>query len=223
MLDAIGAILPMAIGVTLSPMPMIAVVLMLVSAKARVNGPMFVLGWVVGLAVVGTVVLLVVGSNGTTDEGEPETWVAILKLVLGALLLLLAVKQWRDRPKNGVEVAMPKWMSSIDAFTPAKSAGMAALLGSVNPKNLLFIIAAATAIAQTGISGGEQAVAYGVFTVLASVGVAVPVIVYFSLGDRAPALLQEMKVWLTLHNSVIMAVLLLVIGVKLLGDGLAGL
>src|SRR5829696_5503780 len=118
MLDAIGAILPMAVGVALSPMPMIAVVLMLVSAKARVNGPMFVLGWIVGLVVVGAAVLLVIGPADPTDDAEPASWVAILKLVLGVLLMLLAFKQWRSRPKGGADVAMPTWMSTIDAFGP---------------------------------------------------------------------------------------------------------
>ena len=61
MLEAIGAILPFGIGVALSPVPIIAVILMLVSAKARVNGPMFIVGWMVGLAIVGIIVLAVAG------------------------------------------------------------------------------------------------------------------------------------------------------------------
>ena len=51
--EAIGQSLPLAVGVALSPVPIIAVVLMLTTPRARVNGPAFVLGWLVGLGIVG--------------------------------------------------------------------------------------------------------------------------------------------------------------------------
>jgi hypothetical protein len=47
--EAIGQSLPLAIGVALSPIPIIAVVLMLTTPRARADGPAFVLGWLVGL------------------------------------------------------------------------------------------------------------------------------------------------------------------------------
>ena len=53
MREAIGDVLPLGVGVALSPIPIIAVTLMLVSRRARANGPLFVLGWLLGLAVVG--------------------------------------------------------------------------------------------------------------------------------------------------------------------------
>jgi predicted transporter len=97
--EAIGQMLPSAVGVAISPFPIVAVVLMLVTARGRVNGPAFLAGWWVGLAIVGTVVLVLAGSAGATDEGEPATWVSVLELVLGVLLLLVALKQWRGRPR----------------------------------------------------------------------------------------------------------------------------
>lgn len=59
MAEAIGHVLSLGVGVALSPVPIIAVVLMLGTPRARANGPAFVLGWVAGLAVAGTVILLV--------------------------------------------------------------------------------------------------------------------------------------------------------------------
>ena len=43
------------------------------------------------------------------------------------------------------------------------------------------------------------------------------------MGDGAPRLLGSLRAWMEHNNAVIMAVLLLVIGVKLIGDGIAGL
>ncbi len=81
----------------------------------------------------------------------------------------------------------------------------------------------AAAIAQTGISGGQQALAYLVFAVIGTLGVGIPVVLYFALGDRSAKLLIRLKDWMSEHNAVIMTVLCLIIGVKLIGDAIAGL
>jgi threonine/homoserine/homoserine lactone efflux protein len=221
--QAIGQTLSLAVGVALSPVPILAVILMLVTARARLNGPAFILGWLVGLAVVGTVVLLVAGPAKASDDGEPATWVGVLKLVLGALLVLVALREWRGRPRAGVEAATPKWMAAIDSFSPPKAAGAGAVLAGANPKNLLLAVAAAAAIAQTGIPGGEQAIAYAIFAIVGTIGVGAPVVIYFAMGDRAGPILDGLKQWMGAHNAVIMSVLCLVIGAKLIGDGIAGL
>jgi threonine/homoserine/homoserine lactone efflux protein len=196
---------------------------MLVTPRARVNGPAFIAGWLAGLAAVGVAVLAVADPAGASEDDGPATWVGVLKLVLGALLLLLALRQWRSRPHGGEEPPVPKWMGAIEGFTPAKAIGAGVVLSALNPKNLLLAVAAAAAVAGLGLPGGEQAVAYGVFAVIGTVGVAAPVALYFALGDRAPALLERLRHWMAVNNATIMAVLFLVLGAKLVGDGIAGL
>ncbi|MBV9577839.1 MAG: GAP family protein [Chloroflexi bacterium] len=221
--QAIGQILPLAVGVALSPVPIIAVILMLVTADAKVNGPVFILGWLVGLGVIGTIVLLAAGSGGASSGGQPATWVSWLKLILGVLALLIALRQWRGRPQGDAAPPAPQWMGAIEKFTPVQALGVGALLSGLNPKNTLLAISAAAAIAATGISGGQQAVAYVIFMILGTVGVGAPVVIYFAMGHRAPALLDKLRQWMAQNNAVIMAVLMLVIGAKLVGDGIAGL
>jgi len=114
---AIGQALPLAVGVALSPVSIIAIVLMLMSQRGRLNGPGFVLGWLAGLAVLGAIVLTIAGPADASEHGKPATWVSVLKLVLGLLLVLLAVRQWRGRPQTGQEVEAPKWMGSIERLT----------------------------------------------------------------------------------------------------------
>jgi threonine/homoserine/homoserine lactone efflux protein len=147
----------------------------------------------------------------------------VLQLVLGAALVLLAIRQWRGRPKGGESGELPKWMRSIDGFTAGRSLAMGVALSGVNPKNLLLTVGAASAIAQTGIDPGQQAIALAVFVVIGTLGVGAPIVIYFALGERSRTLLEELKAWMATHNAAIMTVLLLVIGAKLLGDGLTGL
>jgi threonine/homoserine/homoserine lactone efflux protein len=223
MSEAIGQVLSFAVGVALSPVPIIGVVLMLGTPRGRSNGPAFIVGWVFGLAAVGTVVLLASSGADASEQGEPADWVSVLKLVLGVLLVAVAVKQWRGQPRGGEGAELPKWMRAIDAFTAPKSAGFGLLLSALNPKNLLLTVGAAAAIAQTGTSTGSQAAALAVFVVIGTLGTGAPVALYLVLGDRSKRVLDHLKDWMASHNAAIMAVLCLVIGAKLVGDAISTL
>lgn len=223
MSEAIGQVLSFAVGVAISPLPIVAVVLMLATPRGRTNGLAFMLGWIVGLALVGTIVLLIASGASASKQGGPATWVSWLEIVLGALSVLMAGKQWRDRPRGSTTGSTPGWMRAIDRFTAVRSTAVAIALSGINPKNLLLTVGAAAAIAQTGVSAGRQAVALAVFVVIGTVGVGAPVAIYFGMGDRSARLLGELRGWMTAHNAAIMAVLLLVIGAKLIGDGVSSL
>jgi hypothetical protein len=216
----IGEILPLALGVAISPIPIIASILMLLSPRARVTSLGFLLGWVLGILTATIVFTLLSGSLGG-DDGASSPVIGVVQIVLAALLLLLALKQWKGRPRDGQEPTMPAWMSAIDTFTFAKAAGLGFLLSGVNPKNLLLA-------ASAGVVIGTQAAALGlsatpaviVFTVLAASTVAVPVVGYLIAAKRLREPLDRLRDWLAAHNAVIMTVLLLVIGVVLLGKGI---
>jgi threonine/homoserine/homoserine lactone efflux protein len=217
--DAIGDLLPSAIGVAISPVPMIAVILMLGTPRARTNGPAFALGWIAGLVSVSTLVLLLSGGADDPDSVASDA-VGWTRLVVGALFLLMAARQWKARPQPGVEPEMPKWMAAIDSFSPGRSLGFGVLLSGVNPKNLALAFAAGTAISQAGVSAGGDAVALAVFVAIGSLTVAGPVILYLATPRRAETWLAEGKDFMAAHSAVIMMVVLLVLGTKLLGDGL---
>ena len=217
-----GGALPMAMSVAVSPIPIIAIVLMLGTPRARLNGPAFAIGWLAGLAIVGTIVLLAASGNATSSSGEPATWVNVLKLVFGILFLLLAERRGRGRPRPGERAAMPTWMQAIDGFGVLKSFGLGALLSGANPKNLALTAAAAAVIAQAQISGNQEAVALAVFVLLGSLTILVPVGICFILGAKAREILDGLKTFLGIHNAAIMTVLFLVLGAKLIGDAIAG-
>jgi threonine/homoserine/homoserine lactone efflux protein len=223
MAEAIGQVLSFGVGVALSPIPIVAVVLMLGTPRARSNGPAFLLGWILGLVVVGVIVLVVAGGAGASENDEPATWVDWVKIALGVLLLLVALRQWHGRPRPGEQAPLPQWMRTIDRFTPARSIAIATVLSGINPKNLLLTVGAAAAIAQTGADTTEQAVALAVFVLVGTLGPGLPVAIYFALGERAKRMLDDLKAWMGQNNAAIMAVLCLVIGAKLIGDGVSGL
>jgi len=221
--EAIGQMLPAAVGVAISPFPIIASVLLLGTPRGRVNGPAFVLGCALGTAVVGTIVLVLAAGASASESGAPATWVSVLELALGLLLLLYAFKQWQGRPRARETGPTPKWMSALDGFGPPKALGAGVVLTALNPKNLILTVAGAAAIAQTGIPAGEQAVALALFVVIGCLGVATPVVIAFAMGERSDSLLDGIKNWMARNNTVIMVVILALIGVKLIGDAISGL
>jgi hypothetical protein len=194
---------------------------MLGTSRARSTGPAFAVGWLAGLTIVGSVVLLLASGNSAETDGSPATWTTVAQFALGVLFLMMALRAWRGRPRDGQEAAMPQWMQAIDAFGARKALGVGVLLSGVNPKNLALTLAAATAIAATGIPGREQAVALAVFVLLGSLTILAPVGIYFALGVRATEILDGLKAWMAAHNAAIMAVLLLVLGAKMIGDAIS--
>lgn len=218
--EAIGAVLAFAVGVGISPVPLIAVILMLFSNRARVNGPMFLAGWVLGLAVVAGGAYLLADAFGLGDGSDgAQTGVSWLKLALGVLLGVAGIGKWRSRPGDGEEPTMPAWMSRVDGFSPPKALGLAVAL-SANPKNLLLAVGAGSSLAQLALPGGQVAAGLAVFVLVGSAGVIASVGYDILGGDRARQRLDRAKAWLTEHNGAVLAVLYLVFAAVLISQSL---
>lgn len=221
MTQTIGDILPLALGVAISPVPIIAAILMLLSPRARVTSVGFLLGWVLGIVVAVTVFSLLSALIPTEDGDAPKPVAGTIQLILGALLLFLAVRNWRARPRPGDEPVLPKWMAAIDRIGFFGALGLGLLLSAVNPKNLLLGAGAGVSIGSAALTAGETTVVIAVYTLIAASTVLVPVVAYLFAATRLRGPLDELRLWLTRENSLIMAVLLLVIGVVLIGKGIA--
>ncbi|MFJ4999667.1 GAP family protein [Microbacterium sp. NPDC088619] len=218
--EVTGEMLPLALGIAISPIPIIAAILMLLSPKARVTSVGFLLGWIVGI-VVAVVVFTLVSSVLPDDDGDTSKPVkGVIQLLLGLGLVLLAIKQWRGRAKAGQTPALPKWMQAIDKITFVTAAGLGFLLSALNPKNLIMAAGAGVALGSAMLDGGSTTIAVTVFTVIAASTVAVPVIGYLIASDKLRGPLGALRGWLENENAVIMAVLLLVIGVSMIGKGI---
>src|ERR1019366_5210081 len=205
--QAIGGILPLAIGVAISVLPIIALILMLITPRARGNGLAFLAGC-------GSV-LVIAGVAGVSSSSGPSTAAYAIKLLLGVLFLLLEAPKWHSRPAPGEQPPAPKWMAALDTFGPGKSLGLGAALSGVNPKNLILTIGAAASIAQAGLPGGQQASVLAVFIALGSVTVATPLVIYLAMGAKAAGILDGWRAWLAANNAAVMLVLFLVFGVLL--------
>ncbi|MFZ4518307.1 MAG: GAP family protein [Microthrixaceae bacterium] len=221
LLPAIGALLPFAMGVALSPIPLVAVIVVLSGPSARTTGPAFAGGWVVGLTIATTVVMLLTGAVGEASGGS--TVVALLRIVLGLALVGLAVGKWRSRPGPDDEPEVPAWMDRVDSLGAGRTFLVGVGLSGANPKNLALAAAAGAAIASAGIDATGDAVAIALFVVLASTSVLGLVGLALVGGRRADRTMDAIHSFMLRNNAVIMMVVFLVLGAKVLGDGIAAL
>src|SRR5262245_56112999 len=195
----ISEVLPFAIAVAISPIPIIAVILMLFSDRAKVNGPVFLLGWVIGLSVVVAVVYGIAhAANAATDSTTSDT-ISWVKVGVGALLIGSARRQYAKRPKPGEEPVMPKWMATVDHIKPGAAFVLAIVCSAVNPKNLILAAGAAAGVAQVNDSVGDAVVALVVFVAISSLSVAAAVGYYLIGGEKARTHLDDLKSWLMEH------------------------
>lgn len=212
-------VLPLALVVGLSPVGILPAVILLMTPRARGNGPAYLAAWLAGLTLVVTVALLV---GGLVDpEPVSEEGVSWIKVVTGVVFLVMAVVKWARRPRPGQTKEPPVWMAALDAYTPRQSARLGGLLAVGNPKNLAMALAAGAEIAILDYEAGP-AVGVAVFVIVGSLGIALPVLVHAVLGQRAAPGLARARSWLERNSTALSVGVLVLLGAVLLVNGLPG-
>ena len=149
----IGDILPLALGVAISPIPIIAAILMLFSPRAAATSTGFLIGWVVGIVVATGIFTALAGSIGSgrrlvglvrLDEDRARRAAAVGR----APAVPRAPRQERHAEVD-VRDRLPDF---------GKALGLGFLLSAINPKNLLMAVAAGVAIGSAGLSVGSDVV-----------------------------------------------------------------
>jgi hypothetical protein len=216
----IGAVLPQAMAIALSPVPMVCIVLVLMSARPVRAGACFALGWLVALAIA---VGLVAWFTDTVaeDEQAARDGVDLVQLAVGLLFAGLAVRYWRKRPAPG---APPPRPAIVDRIATLSAAGLV-LTGTAaalaNLKNFPLVLSAGSYLGGAGLGPAAAVVAVAVFVVAASLTVLIPLLAVAIIGaERSAASLKNLETWLLANLNTITVVVLLVLAAALIGRGL---
>ncbi|MEP9392999.1 GAP family protein [Gordonia sp. VNK1] len=213
--EVIGSVAPLAMAVAVSPVPIIGVILMLLGRHARTTSVGYAFGWVVGIVVAMTL-FVVVGEVARAGA----TAIAWIQVVLGVVLFLEGVRQWlRRRKSEGIQT----WLSAVDGMRPAAGTALGFVLAAMNPKNLLLCIAAGILVGGAPLSIASSALVIAGFTVIASSSVVIPVVAYRIFTESISGILRHVEKWLESNAAAILATLTLIIGVVLIGNGIAEL
>jgi hypothetical protein len=210
MLNAFSLSLPIALGVAASPMTILALMILLMTPRALPNAYSFLLGWFIGLFLVGGLVLLSPGLNHYTSGPTPVAgWI---RIGLGSLFLLITILIAKDLPRKGKAKDPPRWMEKVDSYGPKQAFNVGLFLSIMNFKNAAMVASGAVVIAAGGLSSWNEIILLIIFCLIASLGVLFPVAIYLLFRSVVEAVFAKMKIWLQRYSSLILMIVLIVFG-----------
>jgi arginine exporter protein ArgO len=213
-------LIPLALVVALSPLSIIPAVLVLQSPRPRPTGLAFMVGWLVGLAVLTQVFVEVSSLLGGGLDRKPPSWASYVRIVAGGALVVFGVYKWLTRNRNN---HAPKWMSSFAKITPPRAAVTALVLVFVNPKVFFMCAAAGLAIGTAGLHRVHAELNVVYYVAMAGSTVALPVLAYAVSGDRLHQPLVRVKDWMEAQHAALVAAIVVVLGALVLYKGIHGL
>ena len=205
-------LLLIGLGIALEPFPLIAFLLILSSEKGTRKGLAFILGWLACLVVVIGAVVLLTGGKPPAPATAPLTLVLAIKLTLGVVLILYAVRQERRR---GRPRKPPAWMGRLDDASAWAAAGLAAFL-----QPWALVAAGAATVSQAKLSNVWEWLILVLFCLLATSS-----FLYLELSaafrpEAAGALIQKLRTWLDTHQDLVIIVISLLLGFWLAGKSI---
>ena len=205
-------LLLIGLGITLEPFPLIAFLLILSSEKGTRKGLAYILGWLACLVVVIGAVVLLTGGKPPAPSTAPSTAAVAIKLALGVLLILYAVRQERRR---GRPRKTPAWMARLDRLSAWSAAGLAAFL-----QPWALVAAGAATVSQAKLTNVWEWLILVLFCLLATSS-----FLYLELSAvfrpaAAGALIQKLRTWLDTHQEQVIIVISLLLGLWLAGKSI---
>ena len=219
---AVTTVLPLALAVALSPLPIFAVIVLLLGERAHSGSATFLLGWTAGIVLATGGTLLAV-QMGNADRDQASTAANWLELALGTFLVAVGIRQWVLRRGSNGPARGSGWLAAIGSVTPVRGAVLGLLLSAANPKNLALCVAAGVAIASRDLVAREDAVAILVFTGIAVSTVALPVAASALGADQIRGPLDWARARLSGVSGAVLPVLLGALGLLLVGAAVSGL
>lgn len=212
-----------ALAAMLSPTTLTFSVLVLVlSERPRRSGLWFFAGAFGMTMLIGVLAAFVLGNAATpanSSSSEPKTWVAILDIVLGVLLLVLVARALR-RPRDPKRVA-----DAVSKMSKLSSSPAVAILGAgaslANPG--AFIPIALKDISQLNPSAGQYIALWTGFAVVALLPLLAAMVALVISPEWATRILQGTRGWLERNARIVGAAIVVLLAAALLRNGIVGL
>jgi threonine/homoserine/homoserine lactone efflux protein len=205
-------LLLIAIGITLEPFPLSAFILILGAEKGTRKGLAFILGWLACLVAVIAAVVLTTGANPPKPQTAPSTAALAVKLAIGIVLILLAVRQ---RSRMGRPRKPPTWMARLDRLSLWSAAGLAVFL-----QPWALVAAGAATVVQAKLSTAGDYVTLMLFCLIGTSSF-LYLELYATFAPAAAGLrLDRLRTWLDTHRDQVVVVIFLLLGFWLAGKSI---
>lgn len=220
MAELIPQLISLAIGDILSPLTLAALITLLLTPRAKVNGLIFTGASVVGVFVVTAFAALATNGVQSVSTTASKTLVVVLGFIFSAGFLALAILSWRSRPAPGQQAKEPRWLAAADTMTPLQVAGVGLSLAMLNAKGLPLALKAGAHIGKTGW-GPVAAIGLSVAFALAASLLLIALTGIAAIGSPTiTKALNRTKLELIDKNAVIMATVFAMLAAIQLGEAL---
>jgi hypothetical protein len=216
-------ILPLALGVAASPVPVAAVIILLLTKRARPNSLVFVAAWIAGNTVAITVAILFAGRITEPKVGMDFPAEGLGLALIGVMLAAAAVVSRRARMRRPDQGNPPAWLGAVDNLSSWGGAVVAFSNATTSPKNIALALSAGLVINKAAQPFASQTAEALFYVAVASTSIVIPVALFFVGGQRAVEILERWKARVTEHASGFMEIAIFVIGVGLAVRGLYNL
>lgn len=218
MWQALGGLLPIAVAVAISSVPITATILILLSPNRNVAALPFLIGSVIGVAGVIVLSAFVTSALPKPPRIRPDLASAALFIVIGLALVVLGIVNLR-RSSRTEKSGIPRWLSRVGSFGALVSFAVAVLLG-FRPKGLLLGMAAGLVLRGANVDAGQDVALVVIYTVIATSTVIVPITASFVARRRVEPRLIAARDWLTDNGRILTSLMMSMIGVVIFGAGL---
>jgi threonine/homoserine/homoserine lactone efflux protein len=198
--------------ITLSPLTLVAFILLLAAKGGIWKGLAFILGWMACLVAVIAAVVLTTGGDPPRQHTAPSTAVLVVKALLGILLIWIGI---RRRRRRGLPRKPPTWMGWLDRMSPWAAVGFGAFM---QPWSLVAIGAAT--VVQAKLSTVGDWLALVVFCLLATSSFLVMELYAVLSPEAAAARLGRIRTWIDGHMDQAIILVSLALGGLLLADSI---
>jgi len=208
---------------SLSPATIVVFMLVLGTTRARVNAVGFLFGWGLSLTIVFLGSYAMAASDASQSDGG-RTSVAVLQVLLGSAMLVVAVRVWRRRGETNPRPTVPsRWgadriMGHMQGLTPVG----AAVVGILK-QPWAITMAAALVVVHHHATGLLVAIAFALFTVASTATVGLMFLYYSRYPGEAQTQLAILRDRVVAAGPAVAAVAGMLVGGFLLVDGLLGL
>ncbi|WP_411700832.1 GAP family protein [Conyzicola sp.] len=221
MFEAIGTLLPLALAVALSSVPITATTFILLSANRDRTSLPFLAGWILGIF--GVAFGFALGFSALPQVAGPreQPIIGIIEIVIGVALIGYAVSAWRRVASRGPRPT-PKWLTAVGRLGPVEAFGLAVGM-NFRPKALL--LSAAVGVGLNGATVGflGSILSLAIYTLIGASTVIVPVVFTYVSPARAELALVRVRGWFSVNSAIVTVIVVAMTGVVIAGNGLTRL
>jgi hypothetical protein len=208
-------LLLIGLAIAFDPLPLTGFMVVLPSERGVLKGAAYVFGWLVSLAIVVTITVLATGNNPPKSNTAPSLASLAVKIAIGAVLVVIAVRHRRKMGQPKKPKKPPKWQTSVDKMSPWFALGLAPAL---QPWGL--IAAGAATVVEAKLSSWESYLALFGFCVLAS-STYVGMEIYAAIRPaQSQAFLGRLRKWIDSHTDQVIIWGSLILGFWLIANSI---